>query len=118
MTAYRVGFGTITRTDRGEGLDGLYAATSCTMVEVAARGNLGGVPVVLLCDEEGLYADMVRTNLTACDLRAEMTKTAPHPSLVGLCSLVYDDTDLRGFTDEEAAKIERAFRHGGYPFEE
>lgn len=107
--------GEISITTRGEGLAGLYAATECSMVEVAAVGTLGGVKVALLCDEEGLFVENPEQNLTAADLRAEMSDGFPQYTLVGTCSLVADDTNLRGFTADELAKIKRQLKNGGYP---
>ena len=101
--------GEISITTRGEGLAGLYAATECSMVEVAAVGTLGGVKVALLCDEEGLFVENPEQNLTAADLRAEMSDGFPQYTLVA------DDTNLRGFTADELAKIKRQLKNGGYP---
>jgi hypothetical protein len=111
--------GKITLQPREAGLAGLYKLTDCQMVEVAGRGVLGGVPVALLCDEEGLLKPNPTNNLTACDLLAEMTNSAPvylnGGGLAGTCSLVSDD-DLRALTADEVAKITRAFDNGGYPY--
>jgi hypothetical protein len=111
--------GKITLQPREAGLAGLYKLTDCQMVEVAGRGVLGGVPVALLCDEEGLLKPNPTNNLTACDLLAEMTNSAPAylngGGLAGTCSLVSDD-DLRALTADEVAKITKAFDNGGYPY--
>jgi len=113
--ALQIRNGEISIKNRGEGLAGLYEATECKMVEVAAVGTFGGVKVALLCDEEGLLVDSPERNLTAADLRAEMSNGSPEYSLVGTCSLVVDDTNLRGFTADELANIKKQLRHGGYP---
>lgn len=111
--------GKITLQPREAGLAGLYKLTDCQMVEVAGRGVLGGVPVALLCDEEGLLKPNPTNNLTACDLLAEMTNSAPAylngGGLAGTCSLVSDD-DLRALTADEVAKITKALDKGGYPY--
>lgn len=116
MYGFKVENGKISLTTRGAGLAGLYELTDCRMVEVAAVGTLGGVKVALLCDEEGLLVNNPERNLTAGDLRAEMSNGAPEYTLVGTCSLVADDTNLRGFTAEEVAKITKALDKGGYPY--
>lgn len=116
MKAFKVKNGKITLEERGEGLLGLYALTECSMIEVASSGVLNGVPVALICDEEGLYKEEVEVNMPACDLRAEMTNSGPHYSIVGTCSLVSDD-DLRGFSEIEIVQILIALGHGGYPYE-
>lgn len=112
--------GKITLQPRHDGLAGLYELTDCSMVEVAAVGTLGGVKVALLCDEEGLLKSNPSNNLTACDLAAEMSNSAPAylngGGLAGTCSLVADDTNLRGFTSEEVSKITKALDKGGYPY--
>jgi hypothetical protein len=116
MYGFKVENGKISLTTRGAGLAGLYALTDCSMVEVAAVGTLGGVKVALLCDEEGLLVNNPERNLTAGDLRAEMSDGFPEYTLVGTCSLVADDSNLRGFTAEEVAKITKALDKGGYPY--
>ncbi len=120
-TAFRITYdetGLVEQVSRGKGLDGLYAATDCSMVEVAGYGVLNGVRVALLCDEEGLAKPGNALNLTACDLLAEITNAAPlyllGGGIVGTCSLVSDE-DLRGFTDEEVTKVRAALDKGGYP---
>ena len=123
MYGFRIEYGAdggkITLQPREAGLAGLYALTDCQMVEVAGRGVLGGVPVALVCDEEGLLKPNPKNNLTACDLLAEMTNSAPAyllgGGLAGTCSLVSDD-DLRALTADEVAKITRALDNGGYPY--
>ena len=119
MYGFKVESGKISLTTRGAGLAGLYELTDCQMVEVAGRGVLGGVKVALLCDEEGLLKADPKNNLTACDLLAEMTKSAPvylsGGGLAGTCSLVSDD-DLRGLSADEVAKITKALDKGGYPY--
>lgn len=111
--------GKITLQPREAGLAGLYKLTDCQMVEVAGSGVLGGVPVALLCDEEGLLKPNPTNNLTACDLLAEMTNSAPvylnGGGLAGTCSLVSDD-NLRALTADEVAKITKALDKGGYPY--
>ena len=116
MYGFKIENGKISLTTRGEGLAGLYALTDCKMVEVAATGTLGGVKVAMLCDEEGLLVHNPERNLTAGDLRAEMSDGFPEYTLVGTCSLVADDTNLRGFTADEVAKITKALDKGGYPY--
>lgn len=116
MYGFKVENGKISLSTRGNGLAGLYELTDCKMVEVAAVGTLGGVKVALLCDEDGLFSENPEVNLTACDLRAEMSDGFPQYSLVGTCSLVADDTNLRGFTADEVAKITKALDKGGYPY--
>ena len=119
MYGFKVESGKISLTTRGSGLAGLYELTDCQMVEVAGRGVLGGVKVALLCDEEGLLKADPENNLTACDLLAEITNSAPAyllgGGLAGTCSLVSDD-DLRGLTADEVAKITKALDKGGYPY--
>ena len=119
MYGFKVESGKISLTTRGAGLAGLYELTDCQMVEVAGRGVLGGVKVALLCDEEGLLKADPKNNLTACDLLAEITNSAPAyllgGGLAGTCSLVSDD-DLRGLTADEVAKITKALDKGGYPY--
>ena len=117
MYGFKVKNGEISLTDRGTGLAGLYSLTDCSMVEVAATGTLGGVKVALLCDEEGLLVGNPENNLTAGDLRAEITRSGPRYTLVGTCSIVADD-NLRGFTDVEVSKITKALDKGGYPLKE
>ena len=116
---YTADGGKITLQPREAGLAGLYKLTDCQMVEVAGRGVLGGVEVALLCDEEGLLKPNPINNLTACDLLAEMTKSAPvylnGGGVAGTCSLVSDD-DLRALTADEVAKITKALDRGGYPY--
>ena len=114
MYAFKVKNGEISITTRGTGLAGLYSLTDCSMVEVAATGTLGGVKVALLCDEEGLLVSDPENNLTAGDIRAEITRSGPRYTLVGTCSIVSDD-NLKGFTDVQAAKIVKALDKGGYP---
>lgn len=116
MYGFKVENGKISLSTRGAGLAGLYELTDCSMVEVAAVGTLGGVKVALLCDEEGLFSENPEVNLTAGDLRNEITESFLPYSLVGTCSLVADDTNLRGFTAEEVAKITKALDKGGYPY--
>jgi hypothetical protein len=112
--------GKITLQPREAGLAGLYKLTDCQMVEVAGVGTLGGVKVALLCDEEGLLKANPTNNLTACDLLAEMSNSAPAylngGGLAGTCSLVADDNNLRGLTADEVAKITKALDKGGYPY--
>lgn len=123
MYGFRIEYGAdggrITLQPREAGLAGLYALTDCQMVEVAGSGVLGGVKVALLCDEEGLLKPNPKNNLTACDLLAEMTNSAPiylsGGGLAGTCSLVSDD-NLRALTADEVAKITRALDKGGYPY--
>ena len=119
MYGFKVESGKISLTTRGAGLAGLYELTDCQMVEVAGRGVLGGVKVALLCDEEGLLKADPKNNLTACDLLAEITNSAPAyllgGGLAGTCSLVSDD-DLRGLTADEVARITKALDKGGYPY--
>jgi len=119
MYGFKVESGKISLTTRGSGLAGLYELTDCQMVEVAGRGVLGGVKVALLCDEEGLLKADPKNNLTACDLLAEITSSAPAyllgGGLAGTCSLVSDD-DLRGLSADEVAKITKALDKGGYPY--
>jgi hypothetical protein len=119
MYGFKVESGKISLSTRGSGLAGLYELTDCQMVEVAGRGTLGGVKVALLCDEEGLLKANPTNNLTACDLLAEITSSAPAylmgGGLAGTCSLVSDD-NLRGLTADEVAKITRALDNGGYPY--
>ena len=119
MYGFKVESGKISLTTRGAGLAGLYELTDCQMVEVAGRGVLGGVKVALLCDEEGLLKADPTNNLTACDLLAEITNSAPAyllgGGLAGTCSLVSDD-DLRGLSADEVAKITKALDKGGYPY--
>ena len=108
----------ITKTERGvNGLQPIYNAIGAQYVEIASRGKIGGVPVALLCDEEGLFVPNPRRNLTAADVRAVAESAAPYYALVGDCALVHDD-ELRGFTDEEIAKIERVLNDGGFPLYE
>jgi hypothetical protein len=123
MYGFRIEYGAdggkITLQPREAGLAGLYKLTDCQMVEVAGSGVLGGVKVALLCDEEGLLKPNPTNNLTACDLLAEMTESAPiylnGGGLAGTCSLVSDD-NLRALTADEVAKITRALDNGGYPY--
>jgi hypothetical protein len=119
MYGFKVENGKISLTTRGNGLAGLYELTDCQMVEVAGRGVLGGVKVALLCDEEGLLKADPKNNLTACDLLAEITNSAPAyllgGGLAGTCSLVSED-DLRGLSADEVAKITKALDNGGYPY--
>lgn len=119
MYGFKVENGKVSLSTRGSGLAGLYELTDCQMVEVAGRGTLGGVKVALLCDEEGLLKANPTNNLTACDLLAEITNSAPvylnGGGLAGTCSLVSDD-NLRGLTADEVAKITRALDNGGYPY--
>ena len=119
MYGFKVENGKISLSTRGSGLAGLYELTDCQMVEVAGRGVLGGVKVALLCDEEGLLKADPKNNLTACDLLAEITNSAPAyllgGGLAGTCSLVSDD-DLRGLSADEVAKITKALDKGGYPY--
>ena len=119
MYGFKVENGKISLSTRGAGLAGLYELTDCQMVEVAGRGVLGGVKVALLCDEEGLLKADPKNNLTACDLLAEITNSAPAyllgGGLAGTCSLVSDD-DLRGLSADEVAKITKALDKGGYPY--
>jgi len=117
MYGFKVKNGEISLTNRGTGLAGLYSLTDCSMVEVAATGMLGGVKVALLCDEEGLLVSDPENNLTAGDLRAEITRSGPKYTLVGTCSIVSDD-NLRGLTTEEVYKITNALDNGGYPMYE
>lgn len=116
--ALRIAPGKITITARGEGLDGLYAATECEMVEIVGYGKIGGVEVSLVADEEGLLKAEPEINLTACDVLAVATKAAPTymtgGGLVGTCSLVHLE-NLRGFTANEVARIITALEKGGFP---
>jgi len=107
----------ITKTERGTGLAPMYEAMGCNLVEIASRGKIGGVPVVLLCDEEGLLVQSPRRNMTAADVRAVAEAAAPYYTIAGDCVLVHDD-ELRGFTDAELAKIERVLNDGGFPMYE
>lgn len=114
----------IVKTERGDqsrGLQPMYDAIGCQYVEMVGRGNLGGVPVALLVDEEGLLVQNPRINLTACDVFAVATKSAPlylqGGGLAGDAVLVHDD-ELRGFTDAELVKIERVLNEGGFPMYE
>jgi hypothetical protein len=116
--ALRIAPGKITITARGEGLAGLYAAADCRMIEIAGSGVLGGVPVALVADEEGLLKAEPEVNLTASDVLAVATKSAPAylfgGGLVGTCALVHDE-ELRGFTADEVARIITALEKGGFP---
>jgi hypothetical protein len=116
--ALRIAPGKITITARGEGLDGLYAATECEMVEIVGYGKIGGVEVSVIADEEGLLKADPELNLTACDVLAVATKSAPAylngGGLVGTCSLVHNE-NLRGFTANEVARIISALERGGFP---
>jgi hypothetical protein len=116
--ALRIAPGKITITARGEGLDGLYAATECEMVEIVGYGKIGGVEVSVIADEEGLLKSDPELNLTACDVLAVATKSAPAylngGGLVGTCSLVHLE-NLRGFTANEVARIISALERGGFP---
>ena len=106
------------RGDQSLGLAPMYDAIRCNYVEMVGRGEIGGVPVALLVDEEGLLVQKPRLNLTACDLLAVATKSAPlylrGGGLAGDAVMVHDD-ELRGFTDAEVAKIERVLNDGGFP---
>ena len=105
----------IVKTERGvNGLQPMYDAIGCQYVEMVGRGNLGGVPVALLVDEEGLLVQNPRRNMTAADVRAVAESAAPYYTIAGDCALVHDD-ELRGFTDAEIAKIERVLNDGGFP---
>jgi hypothetical protein len=114
----RIAPGKVSVVARGQGLAGLYAATECEMVEVVGSGKIGGVPVALIADEEGLLKSEPAVNLTASDVLALATKSAPAylfgDGLVGTCSLVHDD-ELRGFTEDELAAIIKALEFGGFP---
>ena len=116
--ALRIAPGKITITARGEGLDGLCAATECEMVELVGYGKIGGVEVQLVADEEGLLKAEPEVNLTASDVLAVATKSAPAylfgDGLVGTCSLVHLE-NLRGFTANEVARIITALEKGGFP---
>jgi hypothetical protein len=109
------------RGDQSLGLAPMYDAIGCQYVEMVGRGKIGGVPVALLVDEEGLLVQNPRLNLTACDVLAVATKSAPlyltGGGLAGDAVLVHDD-ELRGFTDAEIAKIERVLNDGGFPMYE
>lgn len=111
--------GRITLQPREKGLVGLYKLADCSMIEVAGSGVINGVPVALVCDEEGLFVPNAIANLTACDVLAVAQDNAPlymrGGGLVGTCALVSDD-NLRGFTSEEVAKITKAFDDGGFPY--
>lgn len=105
------------------GLGEMYRTIGCDLVERAGSGVLGGVSVVLWVDEEGLLRNNPVMNLTACDLLAEATKTAPAylfgGGLVGFALLLNDTgTDSRGFTGDEADKVEVALVSGGYTIRE
>ena len=110
--------GKVSFTERGEGLPGLYAAADCRLIEVVGSGVLGGVPVALVADEEGLLKAEPEVNLTASDVLAVATKSAPAylfgGGLVGTCALVHDE-ELRGFSDDELANIVKALEKGGFP---
>jgi hypothetical protein len=116
--AVKVEAGKVSVVERGEGLSGLYAATDCSMIEVASTGKIAGVPVAIICDEEGLLKAEPTMNLTACDVVALATESAPMyllgGGLVGTVSIVHDD-ELRGFTDAELASIVAVLRDGGFP---
>jgi hypothetical protein len=116
MYGFKIKNGEITLQARGAGLAGLYELTDCSMVEVAAVGTLGGVKVALLCDEEGLLVNSPLVNLTAGDLRNEITESFLPYSLVGTCSLVADDGNLSGFSADDVARITKALDKGGYPY--
>lgn len=114
----------IVKTERGEqskGLYPIYEAIGCRYVEVGGTGKIGGVPVALLVDEEGLLVQNPRPNLTACDVLAVATNSAPlylrGGGFAGDVALVHDD-ELRGFTDAEIATIERVLNDGGFPMYE
>jgi hypothetical protein len=113
--------GRITLQPREKCLVGLYKLANCSMIEVAGSGVINGVPVALVCDEEGLFVPNAIANLTACDVLAVAQNNAPlymrGGGLVGTCALVADDTDLRGFTADEVAKITKALDKGGFPYE-
>ena len=116
--AVRVESGKVSVVGRGEGLSGLYAATDCQMIEIAARGTIAGVPVAIVCDEEGLLKADSKMNLTACDVVAVATESAPMylfgGGLTGTVSIVHDD-ELRGFTADERDKIVGILQDGGFP---
>lgn len=115
--AVKVESGKVSVVDRGEGLSGLYAATDCQLIEIAARGTIAGVPVAIVCDEEGLLKAEPKMNLTACDVVAVATQSAPMylsgGGLAGTVSIVHDD-ELRGFTADEREKILTVLRAGGF----
>ena len=117
VTALEDGSHSITKAPRGAGLRDVYDAIGCSLVEVASRGTIGGVPVALRCDEEGLLVSNPRRNLTAADVRAVAESAGPRYDIVGNCVLVHDD-ELRGFTDAEVAKIEAVLNEGGFPMGE
>lgn len=105
------------------GLGEMYRTIGCDLVERAGSGVLGGVSVILWVDEEGLLRNNPVMNLTACDLLAEATQSAPAyllgGGLVGSALLLRDTgNDSRGFTSDEADAISAALVSGGYRIRE
>ena len=107
----------ITVTEITPELSSMYPIIGCDIVERVALAP--AYHAAIWVDEEGLLKANPTNNLTACDLLAEITNSAPAyllgGGLAGTCSLVSDD-DLRGLTADEVAKITKALDNGGYPY--
>ena len=101
-----------------QGLRPLYEQIGCTLVEVAARGSIAGLPVMLIVDEEGLYKEHPYRNRAANDLAATLTGNAAYAlnlPLVGHAVLLYDTgEDWRGFTSDELAPLIAQLEHDGF----
>ena len=90
-------------------------------MEVFGRGNFGGVPVVVIGDEEGRLKEGIRWNPTAADFLTSATRNAGFifQGIAGDAVVLYDgEEDWRAFTDEEIAAIRKELDNGGYPVQE
>lgn len=90
-----------------EGFTALKKHLDCDMAEVAARGMVSDIPVIMLVDEEGLLRDDAEYNdLASLFYSAFYSSIFPPSGIVGICALVKDTgEDLVGFSLEEAQEV-------------
>jgi hypothetical protein len=86
-------------------------------MEVAARGDIAGVPCVLICDEEGRVRADRFINWAAADLATTMTQNPQwlFMGIYGDCVLLRDgEEDWRAFTGEEVSTVLAQLYDGGF----
>lgn len=100
-----------------ESFSKLKEAMGADYAEVARRGLLGDIPVIILVDEEGRLADK-EINDDASFMAEEINSYVMFAdALVGTAAIVKNgEEDIEGFTDDEAASVRSAMEARGILF--
>jgi len=102
-----------------ESFGALKKRMNCDMAEVAMRGVIGDIRVLILVDEEGRLKENPALNEVATAMSEYLGNgwwLANY--LVGTAALVCDDgEDMRGFTPEEFAVVAERFKAEGLEVE-